>query len=132
MYDLTIKLKNEPGALAKMGETLGNADISVEGGGAFTVNGEGYAHFLFADGNAAQEALESAGIEVLDCRKVLVQRLQQDVPGQLGKLTRMMADAGVNIDVLYSDHDHQLILVVDDYDSGEKVSRQWTEMTFSN
>ena len=116
MYDLTIRLENVPGSLAEMGEALGKAGVSIEGGGAFVVNGDGYAHFLFEDGDLAQQALEQADIEVIDCRKVLVQKLRQDVPGQLGKLTRRMADAGVNIEVLYSDHAHQLILVVDDYE----------------
>jgi hypothetical protein len=37
-----------------------------------------------------------------------------------------MAEAGVNIEVLYSDHDHQLILVVDDFAKGQAVSDQWT------
>jgi hypothetical protein len=47
------------------------------------------------------------------------------VPGQLGALTRAMAEAGVNIEVLYSDHDHQLVLVVDDVERGRSVSEQW-------
>jgi hypothetical protein len=37
-----------------------------------------------------------------------------------------MAEAGVNIEVLYSDHDHQLILVVDDLDKGRAVSEAWS------
>jgi hypothetical protein len=36
-----------------------------------------------------------------------------------------MADAGVNIEVLYSDHDHRLILVVDDPAAGRVVSEAW-------
>ena len=59
-------------------------------------------------------------------REVLVQRLNQALPGQLGKITRRMAEAGVNIEVLYSDHDHQLILVVDDLEKGRAVSEAWT------
>lgn len=47
---------------------------------------------------------------MLAVRDVVVQRLKQEVPGQLGQLTRRMADAGINIEVLYSDHDRQLIL----------------------
>jgi hypothetical protein len=43
----------------------------------------------------------------------------------LGKLTAAMAQAGVNIEVLYSDHDHQLILLVDDADAGRQVRDQW-------
>jgi len=126
MKDLAIDLDNRPGALAEMGEALGRAGVSVEGGGAWVVDGRGVAHFLFADGTAAREALEAAGIRVLAEREVLVQRLKQDVPGQLGLLTRRMAEAGVNIEVLYSDHDHQLILVVDDLERGREVAEAWT------
>ncbi len=53
-------------------------------------------------------------------------RLQQAVPGQLGMLTRRMAEAGVNIEVLYSDHDNQMVLVVDDLTAGRSVSEAWT------
>jgi hypothetical protein len=126
MQDLTIALENRPGALADMGEALGRAGVSVEGGGAWVVNGEGAAHFLVADGAAARRALEAAGIRVVAVRDVLVQRLSQTEPGQLGKISRRMADAGVNIEVLYSDHDHQLILVVDDPVKGRAVSEAWT------
>jgi hypothetical protein len=127
MKDLAIALDNRPGALAEMGEALGRAGVSVEGGGAWVVDGVGVAHFLFEDGTAARRALEAAGIKVLAVREVLVQRLKQDVPGQLGKLTRHMAEAGVNIEVLYSDHDHQMILVVDDLERGRAVSQAWMQ-----
>jgi hypothetical protein len=36
-----------------------------------------------------------------------------------------MAEAGVNIEVLYSDHEHQLVLVVDDIEKGRPVSAAW-------
>ncbi len=126
MKDLAIILEDRPGALAEMGEALGRARVSVEGGGAWVVDGRGVAHFLFSDGAAARRALHAAGIQVVGEREVLVQRLKQDVPGQLGLLTRRMAAAGVNIEVLYSDHNHQLILVVDDLARGREVSEAWT------
>jgi len=126
MKDLAIRLENRPGALAEMGEALGRAGVSVEGGGAWVVDGVGVAHFLFHDGTAARRALEDAGITVIAERDVVVQRLKQDEPGQLGKLTRRMADGGVNIEVLYSDHDHQMILVVDDLEAGRAISDAWT------
>ncbi|MGH8702738.1 MAG: hypothetical protein ACREVR_16420 [Burkholderiales bacterium] len=125
MKDLAIQLENRPGAVAEMGEALGRAGVSIEGGGAWVVAGNGVAHFLFEDGAAARHALEAAGIQVLEEREALVQRLQQDVPGQLGLLTRRMAAARVNIEVLYSDHNHQLILVVDDLARGRAVSEAW-------
>ena len=125
MRDLTIELDDRPGALAEMGDAFGRAGVSVEGGGAWVVNGRGVAHFLVADGAAGQAALEAAGIRVLADREVLVQRLKQDVPGQLGLFTRRMAEAGVNIEVLYSDHEHRLVVVVDDLERGRAVSEAW-------
>jgi hypothetical protein len=125
MTDLTIALENRPGALADMGEALGRAGVSIEGGGAWVVGDRGVAHFLFTDGAAAREALENAGIRVAAQREVVALRLKQGVPGQLGLLTRRMAEAGVNIEVLYSDHDHQLILVVDDVARGREVADAW-------
>jgi hypothetical protein len=123
--DLAIRLENRPGALAEMGEALGSAGVSVEGGGGFVFGGEGIVHFLFEDTGAAHKALEEKGIAIIADREVLVQRLNQDQPGQLGKISRMMAEAGVNIEVIYSDHQNQLILVVDDFEKGRAVSEMW-------
>ncbi len=126
MTDLSIIINNQPGALAQMGEALGQAGVSVEGGGAWVVDGLGVAHFLVENGTAARRALEAVGIRVTAEREVIVQRLKQETPGQLGLLTRRMAEAGVNIEVLYSDHSNQLILVVDDLARGRAVSEAWT------
>ncbi|MEV5710919.1 amino acid-binding protein [Actinoallomurus sp. NPDC052274] len=125
MHDLTIDLDDEPGALAAMGEALGAAGVSVEGGGMFVVGGRAVAHFLFHDGEAASAALRAAGLRVTACREVLARRLDQDLPGQLGAITRALADAGVNIEVLYSDHDHRLILIVDDPHAGAAATVAW-------
>ena len=42
-----------------------------------------------------------------------------------GAIARRVANASVNIEVMYSDHDHPLILVVDDLEAGRKVSEAW-------
>jgi hypothetical protein len=125
MRDLAIQLKNSPGALAEMGEALGAAGVSIEGGGGFVSDGKAIVHFLFEDAKAARAALQQKRISVLEDREVLVLRLRQDVPGQLGKVSRMMASAGVNIEVMYSDHQNQLILVVDDVEKGRAISERW-------
>jgi hypothetical protein len=127
LRDLALRLDDRPGALAAMGEALGRAGVSVEGGGAFVVDGQGVAHFLVADVAAARAALAAAAIEVVADRDVLVQRLDQERPGQLGSIARRMAAAGVNIEVLYSDHASRLILVVDDLERGRRVSAAWEE-----
>ena len=125
MQDLQIILDDQPGALAKMGEVLGAANISLEGGGVFVHRGQGVAHFLVEDGIVAKKALEAQGMMVESVNHVLIQKLNQEIPGQLGKICRIMAQNNVNILVQYSDHNNQLILVVDDYEKGSVISENW-------
>jgi hypothetical protein len=125
MFDVAIRLENRPGAMAEMGEALGAAGVSVEGGGGWVEDVAATMHFLFEDGEAARNALEAVGIEVLGVKEVLVQKLRQDIPGQLGMIARRMSDAGVNIEVVYSDHANQLCLVVDNFEKGKAVSDAW-------
>ncbi len=125
MYDLAIDLKDEPGQLAAFGEAMGSAGVSVEGGGVFTVNGVARAHFLFEDGEKAKAAALAAGLHVVSLREVLVRKLKQDQPGQLGAITRALAEAGVNIITQYSDHSGQLVLVVEDVEKASAATGEW-------
>jgi hypothetical protein len=127
MQDIEIVLNNQPGALALMGETLGRQRISLEGGGVFQLGATAIAHFLVAEAERAKQALAKVNIEVVQINEVLIQKLRQDVPGQLGMFCRRLADAGVNILVQYSDHANQLIVVVDDIEKGRQVSEAWTK-----
>ena len=125
MKDLQIILKNIPGELARMGEILGASKVSLEGGGVFVHNNIGVAHFLVEDAETGEKALEAQGITVEKINNVLIQKLKQEVPGQLGKITRIMAQNNVNILTQYSDHSNQLVLVVDDFKKGKEVSINW-------
>jgi hypothetical protein len=127
MKDIAIHLKDNPGALAEMGETLGAAGVSLEGGGVFVHNGKGIAHFLVADAEKAKQALEAKTISVAGINDVLIQKLDQDMPGQLGKICRLMAKNNINILVQYSDHYNQLVLVVDDHEKGKLISANWAK-----
>lgn len=59
MFDLSIALNDKLGALPAMGEALGRSGVSIEGGGAWVMDGLGTAHFLFKDGQTARAALEA-------------------------------------------------------------------------
>jgi hypothetical protein len=132
MQDLSLDLENVPGALALFGETLGRAGVSVEGGGAWVVSNSGTAHFLVEDGARAAAALTAVGVHVLACRDVVTLRLRQDEPGQLGKICRRLAEAGVNIEVLYSDHAHRLVLVAAPLEKARQVALQWTNESLAS
>lgn len=125
MYDVAIELPGRPGSLARFGEALGAAGVNLEGGGVFTVDGVGHAHFLVEDGESARAALEQAGLGTAKVRRVLIRCLKQEVPGQLGAIARTLGDAGVNIEVQYSDHANRLILVVDDIETAKQVTSDW-------
>lgn len=125
MKDLEIILKNTPGQLALLGETLGKTKISLEGGGVFQNGQTCIAHFLVEEAERAKEQLEKVGIPVSKINDVLIQKLRQDVPGQLGMFCRRLSDAGINILVQYSDHSNQLIVVVDNFEKGKVVSQNW-------
>jgi hypothetical protein len=127
MKDIAIYLQDKPGALAEMGETLGAAGVSLEGGATFVHNGKGIAHFLVEDAEKAKQALQAKGMEVAAIHDVLVQKLKQDVPGQLGKICRLMAKNNINILVQYSDHNNQLILVTDNHEKGKIISANWAK-----
>lgn len=125
MNNLAVRLDNRPGALAEMGRILGNAGVSIEGGGIWAVGGLACGHFLFRDGGVARRVLENSGIEVLGVYPVQMLKLDQERPGQLGELCDRMARAGVNIEVMYSDHVNRLVLVVDDEERARQVAKAW-------
>ena len=126
MKDVEIHLNDRPGALATLSRALGAAGISIEGGGVWRIQQHAIAHFLFEDAAPVTETLAPLGIRVVAERKVLLLRLDQGRSGQLGEFTGMIAAAGINILVQYSDHDHQLVLVVDDLPGARMVAARWT------
>lgn len=125
MYDIHVLLPHEPGMLARFGEALGSAGVSLEGGGVFVMGAAGHAHFLVEDGERARVAAQEAGLEVCGVREVLVRKLDQERPGELGRIAGALGAAGINIVTMYSDHENRLILVVDDVAKGAEVTRAW-------
>jgi len=125
MKDLEINLENNVGSLALMGETLGKNKISLEGGGVFQNGDTSIAHFLVEEAERAKVVLAEAGITVTKINDVIIQKLRQDVSGQLGMFCRKLADANINILTQYSDHSNQLIIVVDNYEKAKQVSQEW-------
>jgi len=118
MKDLTVILQNRPGTLADMAESLGKAGINMEGLCGFPCEGEGLIHVLVEDAATAHKVLEEAGLEVRAEREVLVLDMEPFVgkPGTGGEMARKIADAGVNVDLLYFTENNRLVLGVDDLD----------------
>jgi len=118
--DLTVFLSDQPGSLATMGEALGKAGVNILGTTGLTVEGRGVIHILIEDTEKAKNALEAAGLEVGDAQEVLVVDVQP-VPGDLGAKARAIADAGVNIDLIYLTEDGRFVIGVDDLKKAKSV-----------
>ena len=98
--DLTIELDEKVGSVASAAEALGKAGVNIEGICGFVVGGKGVGHVLVADPGKARQALQTAGARVTGEQDVLILDIE-DKPGSLGKLTRKIADAGVNRNTVY-------------------------------
>jgi hypothetical protein len=117
--DLTVVLRDEPGQLATLGGATGAAGVNIEGMCAFTGEGRGIIHVLIADDAVARAtaALTEAGMAIADEREVLVVDVA-DRPGSLGELTRELAEAGVNIELLYTTFGGvRIVIATDDMES---------------
>jgi hypothetical protein len=115
-HDLTISVEDRPGGLASVGETLGNAGINIEGVCGFGIEGRGVIHVCVQDAAAARQALDAAGIKVEgDEEAILTDAVPgADQPGTLGMMARKIADAGINVRVLYVATGSRGVVVTDD------------------
>lgn len=111
--DLTVVLPDRPGALAQLGEQLGNAGVNIGGLCCAVQGGQAAAHVLVEDAAAAKAALAGGSTEVSGEREVLVLDVD-DRPGVLGDVSRRLADAGVNIEVVYLATGTRLVIGADD------------------
>lgn len=111
--DLTIGLIDRPGTLAQASDVLGRAGVNIEGACGYVCDGQGIYHVLVADLERARRALIDSGFEIVAERQVVVTPID-NLPGAAAALLRRVADAGVNVDLLYLTVDGRLVLCGDD------------------
>ncbi|MEE9512782.1 MAG: hypothetical protein V3V46_01795 [Anaerolineales bacterium] len=118
--NLTIHLEDRPGALAEMGEALGKSVVNIDGICGVSCEGVGVIHILVEDAAAARSAIEQAGFDVEAERDVLVVNIV-DQPGELGDIARKLANAGINLDLLYLTANMDLVIGVDDLEKAQEA-----------
>lgn len=111
--NFTVILRDQPGELAALGEATGKAGINMLGMSALTGEGRGVINILVEDANLARAALDAAGFGIADEQEALVVDVH-DRPGTLGEMARDLADAGVNIELLYSTFSGVRVAIVSD------------------
>ena len=118
--DFKVVLEDRPGTFADLLEPLGKAGVNVEGICGFPSEGRGVIHFFVDDPTAGRAALVGAGIEIVEEREVLVVPLS-DRPGEGGAMARRLAEAGVNVNLVYLATGNRAVIGADDMDRARSV-----------
>jgi hypothetical protein len=122
-YDFTIVVPHSKGSLATLAEELGREKINIEGLCAVEQNGSVLLHLLTTDKAATSRAIAKVGYKLSRESEVIVERIDNQ-PGMLGKVTRRLADAGINLTTVYLATDTRLVLGCEDLSALEMA---WKE-----
>jgi hypothetical protein len=121
-FDITVKLEDQPGILASLGEALGSAGVNIDGICGVPCEGKSLLHLLVQDLELTRQALADAGYAIEDERTVLLVDVI-DRPGELGGIARRLADAGINIELLYLTAGMDLVIGVEPIDKAAEILR---------
>jgi len=99
--DLVIDIENTPGALAEVASAISDAGVNIAAATCVGPGERAELHILVKHAEAAKHSLAiSHGVSVTREREVVVVDVE-DRPGVLADLTRKIAKAGVNLELVY-------------------------------
>jgi hypothetical protein len=98
--DLVIDIENTPGALAQVAAAISDAGVNIAAATCVGPGERAELHILVPHAEAAKHALAISHVPVTREREVVVVDVE-DRPGVLADLTRKIARAGVNLDLVY-------------------------------
>src|SRR5437588_11877996 len=98
--DLVIDVENTPGALAQVAAAISDAGVNIAAATCIGTGERAELHILVKHAEAAKHQLGISHLAVTREREVVVVEVE-DRPGVLADLTRKIAKAGVNIDLVY-------------------------------
>jgi hypothetical protein len=113
--DLVIDIENSPGALAEVATAISDAGVNIA---AATCLGDGdraELHILVPHAEAAKHLLGISHLAVSREREVVVVNVE-DRPGVLADLTRRIAQAGVDLDLVYVATQNRVVFGASDLD----------------
>ena len=100
MMDLVIEVDDEPGALARVAAAISDAGVNISAATWTGPSSRAEMHILVPHAEAARHALAISSLAVTREREVVVVEVD-DRPGVLADMARKVADAGINIDLVY-------------------------------
>src|SRR5215213_9958229 len=98
--DLVIDIENTPGALAQIAAAISDAGVNIAAATCIGAGERAELHILVPRAAAARHSLAISHLAVSREREVVVVDVE-DRPGVLADLTRKIARAGVDLDLVY-------------------------------
>jgi hypothetical protein len=98
--DLVIDIENTPGALAEVAAAISDAGVNIAAATCIGAGESAELHILVPHAGAARHSLAISHLAVSREREVVVVDVV-DRPGVLADLTRRIAKAGVDLDLVY-------------------------------
>ncbi len=100
MKEITVIAGNDVGSLAKVAEMLGSIGVNIEAISAYNSEGKAVFRIMTSDVSSTHKALSKiSDLEIREAETIIYK--MNNRPGELGKLTRKLADKGVNLRSLY-------------------------------
>ena len=99
-FDLVIDIENTPGALAQVAAAISDAGVNIAAATCIGTGERAELHILVPHAEAARHSLAISHLAVSREREVVVVDVE-DRPGVLADLTRKIAKAGVDLDLVY-------------------------------
>ena len=99
-FDLVIDIENTPGALAQVAAAISDAGVNIAAATCIGTGERAELHILVPHAEAARHSLAISHLAVSREREVEVVDVE-DRPGVLADLTRKIAKAGVDLDLVY-------------------------------
>jgi hypothetical protein len=99
--DLVIDVENTPGALARVAAAISDAGVNIAAATCLGSGERAELHILVPHAEAARHALAITHDVVVSHEREVVVVDVEDRPGVLADLTRKIARAGVDLDLVY-------------------------------
>ena len=100
MKEVIVVTSNDVGSLATVAETLGSVGVNIEAISAYGLDRKAVFRIITNDVATTIKALSKLpGIEIKESDAIIYRMINR--PGELGKITRKLANRGVNLESLY-------------------------------
>ena len=116
MVDLVIDVENTPGALADVAAAISDAGVNIAAATCVGAGERAELHILVPHAEAGRHSLGISHLAVSREREVVVVDVE-DRPGVLADLTRRIARAGIDLDLVYVATRNRVVFGAPDLDA---------------